>query len=76
MSSDTRAKLPSYLVQFLVVGLLGWIGLTVQDTSVKLARLDQAMIAGTERDQANARDILELRARVATCEIALAQLRR
>lgn len=69
-------RLPSYLTQAIVIALLGWIAITVQETSVKIARVEEAMSAGVVRDNNQERDIVELRARVVSCEIGLATLRK
>ena len=69
-------RLPSYLTQAVVIALLGWIALTVQETSVKLARVEESLSSGVIRDSNQERDIVELRARVVSCEIGLATLRK
>ena len=69
-------RLPSYLTQAIVIALLGWIAITVQETSVKVARMEEGLNAGVVRDANQERDIVELRARVVTCEIGLATLRK
>jgi hypothetical protein len=73
---DSGGRLPSYLTQAIVIALLGWIAITVQQTAVKMGHVEEGLSFGATRDSTNERDIVELRARVVACEIGLATLRR
>lgn len=53
----------------IVLGVLSWVGLTTQQTSIAIAVI-------TEKNANHARELIELRARVAAVEIEFAKLRR
>lgn len=62
----------SILTQVLIavlIGVLGWVGYTVQQTAVSTAVV-------VDKVATHDRDILDLRTRVASVEIQLAQLKR
>lgn len=56
------------LLLVVTLGVLSWIGITTHTTSRDLAIF-------TERSTTNARELLELRARVASVELQLAELK-
>ena len=64
------------VVTAVVIALLAWIGGTVQETAVRVARIETAADASMLRAASTERDLLDLRTRVSAVEIELAKLKR
>ncbi len=57
------------LLLTLVLGVMSWVGLTTQQTSIAVA-------VAAEKNALHDRELLDLRTRLASVEIKLAELRR
>lgn len=71
MSTDTKQTTGNLntILLAVVLGMLSWVGYTTQQTAVAVAVM-------AEKNATQDRDLLDLRARVATIELAIAQLKR
>jgi hypothetical protein len=67
LKPDSPINLNTILLA-VVLGVMSWVGYTTQQTSVAVA-------VAAEKGAMHERELLDLRARVTACELALARLR-
>jgi type VI protein secretion system component VasK len=59
----------------ITLGVLSWMAWKVQEMSATVATIETSLKYGEEKFVNHERDLLELRARITACEIALAQFK-
>lgn len=74
MAETVKSNLNTFLM-VATLGLLGWVANTAQSTSVEVGKLSTSMSNITREQDSVEREMIELRTRIAACEIALATLK-
>lgn len=74
MAETAKNNLNSILL-VVTLGVLGWIGATAQSTSVEVGKLSTSMANMAKAQDSTERELIELRTRIAACEIGLATLK-
>lgn len=74
MAETAKSNLNTILM-LCTLGLLGWVATTAQSTSVEVGKLSTALVSMTKEQDSVERELIELRTRVAACEIGLATLK-